>query len=235
MTIVIMMSILILLRHGQSQWNLENRFTGWTDVDLTPRGELEAERAGELISANSLSFDIAYTSLLKRAVRTLDIVMRATDRSYVKVVKTWRLNERNYGALQGLNKAETAEKFGEGQVRIWRRSYDVRPPLLSPEDERSPLLDPKYAFTDSRVLPLGESLKDTIARVLPIWSDEIAPRLKSGRNVAVVAHGNSLRGLVKFIKGIGDDEIASLEISTGVPYVFKFDFKLNPISASILK
>lgn len=228
------MATLILLRHGESQWNAENRFTGWTDVDLTPQGEAEATRAGRAIAAAGLGFAAAYASVLKRAVRTLHIVERETGLEAVPEYKTWRLNERHYGALQGLNKTETAEKFGAEQVKIWRRSFDVRPPLLEPDDLRSPRFERKYAFADRRVLPLGESLKDAIERVLPVWSDFIAPDLKSGKNVIVAAHGNSLRGLIKFIKNIGDDEIVSLEIPTAVPYVFEFDADLNLKSERVL-
>lgn len=228
------MATLILLRHGESRWNAENKFTGWTDVDLTPKGEAEAERAGRAIAAAGLEFDAAYASVLKRAVRTLHIVERGTGLEAVPECKTWRLNERHYGALQGLNKADTAEKFGAKQVKIWRRSFDVRPPLLDPDDPRSPRFERKYAFADRRVLPLGESLKDAIARVLPVWSDFIAPDLKSGKNVIVAAHGNSLRGLIKFIKNIGDAEIVSLEIPTAVPYVFEFDADLNLKSERVL-
>lgn len=228
------MATLILLRHGESQWNAENRFTGWTDVDLTPKGESEAARAGKAIAAAGLGFAAAYASVLKRAVRTLHIVERETGLEAVPEYKTWRLNERHYGALQGLNKTETAEKFGAKQVKIWRRSFDVRPPLLEPDDPRSPRFERKYAFADRRVLPLGESLKDAIERVLPVWSDFIAPDLKSGKNVIVAAHGNSLRGLIKFIKNIGDDEIVSLEIPTAVPYVFEFDADLNLKSERVL-
>ena len=228
------MATLILLRHGESQWNAENRFTGWTDVDLTPQGEVEAARAGRAIAAAGLGFDAAYTSVLKRAVRTLHIVERETGLEAGPETKTWRLNERHYGALQGLNKAETAEKFGAEQVKLWRRSFDVRPPLLARADPRSPRFERKYAFEDERVLPLGESLKDAIARVLPVWSDFIAPDLKSGKTVIVAAHGNSLRGLIKFMKSIGDAEIVSLEIPTAVPYIFEFDADLNLKSERVL-
>lgn len=215
-------------------WNLENKFTGWTDVPLTSDGEAQAARAGGLIAGNSLGFDVAYTSLLRRAIATLEIIQRTTSREFVPVFKTWRLNERHYGALQGLNKSDTVEKYGAEQVKIWRRSYDVRPPMLVASDPRAPYSDPKYAFTDRRVLPLGESLADAIARVIPVWSDSIAPDLKSGKNVLVVAHGNSLRGLLKFIRNIGDSEIVSLEIPTGVPYKLDFDSDLNLIDISKL-
>lgn len=215
------MANLILLRHGQSLWNLENKFTGWTDVDLSENGVKEARVAGKLLEKNGISWDVAYTSLLKRAIRTLHLAAAGTDCLYVPEIRSWRLNERHYGALQGLDKSETAKKYGEEQVRIWRRSYDIPPPMLKPSDARSPLFEKKYRNMDPRVLPMGESLKTTCERVLPFWNDAIAPVLLEGKNVLISAHGNSLRALVKYLKQIPDSEIPNLEIPTGIPQIFE--------------
>ncbi|MEN6408692.1 MAG: 2,3-diphosphoglycerate-dependent phosphoglycerate mutase [Anaerolineaceae bacterium] len=220
---------LVLLRHGESTWNKENRFTGWTDVDLSEKGVAEAHNAGVLLKQDGYAFDIAYTSVLKRAIHTLWIALDEMDMQWLPVVKTWRLNERHYGALQGLNKAETAEKFGEEQVRIWRRSYDIQPPALTPDDERFPGRDPRYKDVDAKDLPLTECLKDTVNRFLPFWHDTVAPVLKSGKKVIIAAHGNSLRALVKYLDNISDDEIVGLNIPTGVPLVYELDEDLKPI------
>lgn len=217
------MHTLILLRHGESTWNKENRFTGWTDVDLSPEGIAEAHRAAQLLRTSGLSFDLAYTSVLKRAIRTLWIVMDDLDLMYVPVVRDWRLNERHYGALQGQYKKETARTFGDEQVHLWRRGYDVRPPALDKEDPRHPRHDPRYAELDRAHLPGTESLKDTLGRVLPFWHESIAPSIRSGRTVMVAAHGNSLRALVKYLDGIPDDEIPELNIPTGFPLVYELD------------
>ncbi|HEX4858231.1 MAG TPA: 2,3-diphosphoglycerate-dependent phosphoglycerate mutase [Usitatibacteraceae bacterium] len=223
------MKKLVLMRHGESTWNLENRFTGWVDVDLTEKGVAEARRAGEQLKAARLGFDLAYTSLLTRAIRTLWIAQEALDLRWIPVVKHWRLNERHYGALQGLNKAETAEKFGEDQVHIWRRSYDVPPPSLDPNDERHPSKDPRYAQLLVEELPLTECLKDTVARVVPYWQMEIAPQVKAGRQVLVVAHGNSLRALIKHLDHVSDQQIVGLNIPTAVPLVYELDDELRPL------
>ena len=223
---------LILLRHGQSVWNLENKFTGWTDVDLSEHGIAEAEGAGRILSGENLRPTVAFTSVLKRAVGTWNKVSQLTGRMWLPLVKSWRLNERHYGALQGLDKAETAAKYGEEQVHIWRRSYDIPPPMLSLDDPRNPRFEEKYSEIDFRALPLGESLKNTIARVLPFWFDEIAAALRGGHDVIVVAHGNSLRGLVKFLDRIGDDKIAEFEIPTGIPILYELDDSLEPIKKS---
>lgn len=225
------MAKLILIRHGQSQWNLENRFTGWTDVPLTPLGEDEALRAGKALVKEGIVFDAAFTSLLSRAIKTLHILQEACSSYWIKENRSWRLNERHYGALQGLNKDETAEKYGAKQVKIWRRSYDVCPPALNKDDERNPRFDIKYKNIDPRALPLGESLKDAIFRVIPYWQDNIAPVLLSGRNALVVAHGNSLRGLIKYLEGISDDAIANLEIPTGEPIIYDLDKSLNAVKS----
>ncbi|MBO5781816.1 MAG: 2,3-diphosphoglycerate-dependent phosphoglycerate mutase [Opitutales bacterium] len=225
------MAKLILIRHGQSQWNLENKFTGWTDVPLTPLGEDEALRAGRALIKEGIVFDAAFTSLLSRAIKTLHILQEACSSSWIKEERSWRLNERHYGALQGLNKEETAEKYGAQQVKIWRRSYEVCPPALNKEDERNPRFDIKYKNIDPRALPLGESLKDTIFRVIPYWQDRIAPVLLSGKNALVVAHGNSLRGLIKYLEGILDDAIANLEIPTGEPIIYNLDKYLNVVKS----
>ena len=223
------MFTVVFMRHGESQWNLENRFTGWTDVDLTEKGQAEARKAGALIREAGLEFDIAFTSVLKRAIRTLYIALDETDRLYLPVIKDWRLNERHYGALQGLNKAETAKKLGEEQVHVWRRSYDVPPPALTKDDPRYPGNDPRYAFLDEAQLPLTECLKDTVDRVIPYWKETIEPAVKSGMRVLVAAHGNSLRALIKHIDGMTDEAIVGLNIPTGRPLVYEFDDEMRPI------
>ena len=221
---------LILVRHGQSVWNLENLFTGWTDVDLTEQGRAEAKQAGAEIRRAGLSIDLAFTSVLKRAIRTLWYILDETDRMWVPVERSWRLNERHYGALQGLDKAQTVARHGEAQVKIWRRSYDIPPPPLAMDDERHPRFDPRYAEVDPALLPATESLKDTLARVLPFWSERIAPPLRAGRNVAVVAHGNSLRALVKMLENVSEADIVELNIPTGVPRAYELDAGLRPLS-----
>lgn len=225
---------LVLLRHGESTWNLENRFTGWTDVDLTPTGVEQATEAGRLLKEEGFSFDIAYTSVLKRALRTLWIALDQLDELWIPVEKTWKLNERHYGALQGLNKAETAEKFGEDQVLIWRRSYDVPPPALEESDDRFPGKDPRYADVAASELPLTECLKDTVDRFLPYWTEVIAPQIKSGKKVIIAAHGNSLRALVKHLDQLSEDEILKLNIPTGVPLVYELDADLKPLGSRYL-
>jgi 2,3-bisphosphoglycerate-dependent phosphoglycerate mutase len=219
---------LILVRHGQSTWNLENLFTGWTDVDLSEQGRAEAAQAGRELLREQLSADLAFTSVLKRAIRTLWIMLDEMDRMWIPVERSWRLNERHYGALQGLNKAQTVAQHGEAQVKIWRRSYDVPPPPLAPEDPRHPRLDARYAGVEAQLLPATESLKDTLARVLPFWHARIAPELRSGRNVMVVAHGNSLRAMVKMLDGVSEAEITELNIPTGVPLLYELDAELRP-------
>ena len=219
---------LVLLRHGQSQWNLENRFTGWTDVDLSDQGEREARAAAEALRNQGFAFDIAYTSVLRRAIRTLWIVLDGLDRMWIPVVHTWRLNERHYGALQGLNKEETAQRFGDEQVRLWRRSYSIRPPALTADDERWTGRDPRYHILRPEQIPLTESLQDTCERVVPFWSDSIAPALSRGRSVLIAAHGNSLRALIKFLDNVSDDDIVGLEIPTGQPLVYELDDALRP-------
>jgi 2,3-bisphosphoglycerate-dependent phosphoglycerate mutase len=223
------MAILVLLRHGESVWNKENRFTGWTDVDLSDRGIEEAHYSGKILRQKGYTFDVAFTSVLKRAVRTLWIVLDETDLMWIPVYRSWRLNERHYGALQGLNKAEMTSKYGEEQVLLWRRSYDTRPPALEPTDERYPGNDPRYKRSDKKDTPLTESLKDTIQRVLPYWHDTIAPTINSGEKVIISAHGNSLRGLVKYLDNISDEEIIKLNIPTGVPLIYELDDQLRPI------
>jgi 2,3-bisphosphoglycerate-dependent phosphoglycerate mutase len=220
---------LVLLRHGESDWNRENRFTGWTDVDLSAAGVQEARSAGELMRAEGLRFDLAYTSVLKRAIRTLWLALDVMDLMWIPVEKSWRLNERHYGALQGLNKTETAAKFGDAQVLTWRRSYDTPPPALEPGDPRHAGADPRYASLAPSELPLTECLKDTVARVLPYWNSAVAPSIRAGRRVLVAAHGNSLRALVKYLDGIGDAEIVGLNIPTGVPLVYELDASLKPL------
>ncbi len=220
------MSTLVLLRHGQSQWNLDNRFTGWVDVDLTEQGRGEAAAAGRLMRESGLRFDLACTSVLKRAIRTLWIALDEMDAMWLPVHRSWRLNERHYGGLQGLNKAETAAKHGEDQVKIWRRSYDVPPPEMAVDDPGHPLQDPRYASLDPRVLPGTESLKLTLDRVLPYWFDRIAPELKAGRNVLVVAHGNSLRALYKYLNQVSDSDILEVNIPTGMPLRIELDSQL---------
>jgi len=218
---------LVLLRHGESEWNRDNRFTGWTDVDLSERGRQEAHRAAQLLRERSFVFDVAHTSVLKRAIHTLWIVLDDLDMVWLPVYRSWRLNERHYGALQGLNKQETADQFGAKQVMVWRRSYAVRPPSLGPDDRRHPRFDPRYAHLSSDELPATESLQDTLGRVLPYWHEVVAPELVSGQKVLVAAHGNSLRALVKYLDAISDDEIPGLNIPTGVPLVYELDKELK--------
>jgi 2,3-bisphosphoglycerate-dependent phosphoglycerate mutase len=225
---------LVLLRHGQSTWNLENRFTGWTDVGLTEQGEKEAHESGRLLSEGGFTFDLAYTSVLKRAIKTLWIVMEDMDLEWLPVINAWQLNERHYGALQGLNKAETAAKFGDAQVKIWRRSYDIQPPALAMDDERHPRFDRRYAGVPESELPRTECLKDTIARMLPYWHSTIAPTVKSGKRVIVCAHGNSLRAMVKYLDNVSDNDIVELNIPTGVPLVYELDADLHPIKSYYL-
>jgi 2,3-bisphosphoglycerate-dependent phosphoglycerate mutase len=219
----------VLVRHGESQWNKENRFTGWTDVDLSAKGLEEARDGGRVLKAEGYHFDVAYTSVLKRAIRTLWAVMDEMDLMWIPVYRSWRLNERHYGALQGLNKAETAAKFGEAQVKIWRRSYDIRPPELTPEDERYPGRDPRYQSLTPAELPLTECLKDTVARFLPLWHDTIAPAIQSGQKVLIAAHGNSLRALVKYLDEVSEQDIVELNIPTGMPLVYELDDNLRPL------
>ncbi len=219
---------LVLVRHGQSLWNLENLFTGWTDVDLTDQGRREAVEAGRLLREEGFRFDLAFTSVLKRAIRTLWIVLDEMDLMWIPVERSWRLNERHYGALQGLDKAATVERHGAEQVKIWRRSYDIPPPPLAQDDERHPRFDPRYAALDAAEIPATESLKDTLGRVLPYWESRIAPELRAGREVLVVAHGNSLRALVKKLDGMSDRDIVEFNIPTGVPLLYEFDDELRP-------
>src|SRR5450631_4266508 len=221
---------LVLIRHGESTWNLENRFTGWTDVDLTPLGLEQAKNAGRLLKAEGYEFDVAYTSVLKRATRTLWHALDEMDRTWLPIVNSWRLNERHYGALQGLNKAETAAEYGDEQVHLWRRSYDIPPPPLPPGDERDPGRDPRYAGLSPAELPRAESLKDTVARFLPAWHELIVPEIRAGRRVLIAAHGNSLRALVKYLDQVSDEDIPGLNIPTGVPLVYELDAELRPIS-----
>ena len=223
------MPTLVLLRHGESIWNKENRFTGWTDVDLTETGVAEAREAARLLREEGLDFDLAFTSVLKRAIRTLWIVLDELDRMWLPVVNDWRLNERHYGALQGLNKAEMAARYGEEQVLLWRRSYDVPPPPLDLDDPRHPRFDRRYAGLPADLLPRSESLKDTVARFLPAWHEAIAPAIRAGQRVLIAAHGNSLRALVKYLDGIGDAEIVGLNIPTGIPLIYELDDELRPL------
>jgi 2,3-bisphosphoglycerate-dependent phosphoglycerate mutase len=220
---------IVLLRHGESDWNKQNRFTGWTDVDLSEKGVAEASMAGKLMKEAGFNFDIAFTSLLKRAIRTLWLALDEMDLLWIPVYKTWRLNERHYGALQGLNKAETAQKFGDEQVHIWRRSYDIQPPALTPDDERFPGKDRRYSDLTAAELPLTECLKDTVARFLPFWHDSAVPAIKAGKQVIIAAHGNSLRALVKYLDNVPNDEIVELNIPTGIPLVYELDAELKPI------
>ncbi len=220
---------LVLLRHGQSTWNKENRFTGWTDVDLTEQGVAEATAAGQLMRDEGFAFDVAYTSTLKRAIRTLWIALDGMDLMWLPVIRDWRLNERHYGALQGLNKAETAEKHGADQVKIWRRSYATPPPALTVEDDRHPRHDRRYAGLSDDELPLSEALKHTVDRFLPLWHEQIAPAIKAGKNVLIAAHGNSLRALVKYLDEISEEEIVGLNIPTGIPLVYELDAELKPV------
>jgi 2,3-bisphosphoglycerate-dependent phosphoglycerate mutase len=224
----------VLLRHGESTWNMENRFTGWTDVDLSEKGIAEAHDAGKLLRDSGYRFDLAYTSVLKRAIRTLWIVLDEMDLMWIPEVRSWRLNERHYGALQGLNKAETAEKYGEAQVKLWRRSYSTQPPALEKSDERWPGHDPRYADVPEADLPLTECLKDTVARFVPFWEGTIAPSVKAGKKVIVTAHGNSIRALVKYLDGVSDEDITELNIPTGIPLLYKLDDDLRPISHTYL-
>jgi 2,3-bisphosphoglycerate-dependent phosphoglycerate mutase len=228
------MKKLVLIRHGESDWNRQNRFTGWTDVDLSERGRQEAQDGGQVLKREGYTFDVAYTSVLKRAIRTLWIVLDEMDLMWVPVYRSWRLNERHYGALQGLNKSETAAKFGEDQVKIWRRSYDIPPPVLEADDERYPGHDPRYAALTKEELPLTECLKDTVARFLPYWHETIAPAVKAGERVLIAAHGNSLRALVKYLDNISDDAIVNLNIPTGMPLVYELDDDLKPLKSYYL-
>ncbi|HMD14611.1 MAG TPA: 2,3-diphosphoglycerate-dependent phosphoglycerate mutase [Bacteroidota bacterium] len=228
------MSKLVLVRHGESTWNKENRFTGWTDVDLSEKGIQEARQAGRLLRELGFVFDVAFTSVLKRAIRTLWLVLDEMDAMWIPVQHSWRLNERHYGALQGLNKAETAAKFGEEQVHIWRRSYAIPPPPLEKNDPRNPANDPRYKNLTSKEIPLTECLKDTVERFLPLWHETIAPTIKSGKRVIIAAHGNSLRALVKYLDNISDDAIVELNIPTGMPLVYELDDKLKPIRSNYL-
>jgi 2,3-bisphosphoglycerate-dependent phosphoglycerate mutase len=218
-----------LLRHGESTWNKENRFTGWTDVDLTDKGREEAKTAGQVLKEQGFSFDLAYCSVLKRALRTLWIVLDELDELWIPVEKSWRLNERHYGGLQGLNKSETAAKYGEDQVLVWRRSYDVPPPALEKSDERYPGRDPRYQDVPGSELPLTECLKDTVVRFLPLWHELIAPQVKAGKKVVIAAHGNSLRALVKYLDNLSEEEVLKLNIPTGVPLVYELDEDLQPL------
>lgn len=228
------MHTLVLLRHGQSTWNLDNRFTGWTDVDLTEQGMAEARTSGELLRDGGYDFDVCHTSVLKRAVRTLWIVMDVMDRMWLPVHRTWRLNERHYGALQGLNKAETAKEYGEAQVKVWRRSYDIPPPELTSDDQRFPGHDRRYATLSPQELPLTESLKLTIGRTMPYWHEVMAPEIRAGKRLLVCAHGNSLRGLVKYLDDVSDEDIVELNIPTGVPLVYELDADLRPLKSFYL-
>jgi len=220
---------LVLLRHGESDWNRENRFTGWTDVDLSAKGIEEARAGGRLLKAEGFAFDLAFTSVLRRAIKTLWLALEEMDRMWIPVEHSWRLNERHYGALQGLNKAETAAKFGEAQVLVWRRSYDTPPPALEKGDPRFPGADPRYAGLDPAELPLTECLKDTVARVLPFWNGSIAPAVRAGKRVVIAAHGNSIRALVKYLDGVSDADIVGLNIPTGIPLVYELDAALRPL------
>lgn len=228
------MKKVVLIRHGQSAWNQENRFTGWTDVDLSPLGLQEAKEAGQLLKKEGFHFDMAYTSYLTRAIKTLNTVLEEMNQLWIPVEKTWRLNEKHYGMLQGLNKAETAQKYGEEQVKIWRRSYDVAPNPMEESDPRSPFQDPRYAGVDKKNLPLTESLKDTVARIVPYWKETIVPSMKHCNEILIAAHGNSLRGIIKYIKGISDTDIVALNLPTAVPYLFEFDDNMNLVSDRFL-
>jgi 2,3-bisphosphoglycerate-dependent phosphoglycerate mutase len=225
---------LVLIRHGESTWNLENRFTGWTDVELTPTGISQAMSAGKLLAAEGYEFDIAYTSVLKRAIHTLNYCLDAMDRIWVPVVKHWRLNERHYGGLQGLNKGDMAKQYGDEQVLVWRRSYDTPPPELEANDPRGQRQDLRYADLLPEQVPLTECLKDTVARVLPYWNEEIAPAIKSGKRVVIAAHGNSIRALVKYLDNIGDADIVGVNIPNGIPLIYELDADLKPIKSYYL-
>lgn len=223
---------LVLVRHGQSEWNLQNKFTGWVDVDLSEKGYAEAKHAGEILKDHGLEFDKAYTSVLKRAIKTLNIILEESDQLWLPTVKSWRLNERHYGALQGLNKAETAEKYGDEKVHIWRRSYDTLPPLMNADDELSQMNDRRYL---KDVVPMAENLKITLERVMPIWQDQIEPDLRDGKNIIIAAHGNSLRALTKHLEGISDEDIMGLEIPTGSPIIYELDHDLKAIDKKTFK
>ncbi|MCV2364618.1 2,3-diphosphoglycerate-dependent phosphoglycerate mutase [Paucibacter sp. DJ1R-11] len=225
---------LVLIRHGESTWNLENRFTGWTDVDLTPTGVEQAKQAGRLIKDAGLDFDVAYTSMLKRAVWTLWHCLDQMDRTWLPVVHSWRLNERHYGSLQGLNKADIAKQYGDEQLLVWRRSYDTPPPAMEPSDPRSERSDLRYAKMNPEDIPLTECLKDTVARVLPFWEGSVAPAIKLGKRVVIAAHGNSIRALVKYLDGIGDNDIVGVNIPNGIPLVYELDADLKPIKSYYL-
>jgi 2,3-bisphosphoglycerate-dependent phosphoglycerate mutase len=225
---------LILVRHGQSVWNVENLFTGWHDVDLSELGRTEAAEAGRQLLAEKLIPHVAFTSVLKRAIRTLWLILDTTDRMWIPVERSWRLNERHYGSLQGLNKAQTVAEHGEAQVKIWRRSYDIPPPPLGPDDPRHPRFDPRYADVDPTLLPASESLKDTLARVLPYWESRIVPELRAGRNVLIVAHGNSLRAMVKMLDMMSESDIVEFNIPTGIPMVYDLDAQVQPVSRRFL-
>ena len=225
---------LVLIRHGESTWNLENRFTGWTDVDLTPTGIEQARNAGRLLKAEGYEFDVAYTSVLKRAIRTLWLTLDEMDRTWLPVVKAWQLNERHYGGLQGLNKADMAKQYGDEQVLIWRRSYDTPPPALEATDPRSERGDARYAALQAEQIPLTECLKDTVARVIPFWNEQMAPAIRSGQRLVVAAHGNSIRALIKYLDGISDTDIVSLNIPNGIPLVYELDENLKPIRSYYL-
>jgi len=225
---------LVLIRHGESTWNLENRFTGWTDVELTPTGVAQAKQAGRLLKAEGYEFDVAYTSVLKRAIWTLWHTLDQMDRTWLPVVHNWRLNERHYGGLQGLNKAEVAQQYGDEQVLVWRRSYDTPPPALEAGDPRGQRQDVRYAKLKPEEIPLTECLKDTVARVLPLWNESLAPAIKSGRRIVIAAHGNSIRALVKYLDNIGDDEIVGVNIPNGIPLVYELDAELKPIKSHYL-
>jgi 2,3-bisphosphoglycerate-dependent phosphoglycerate mutase len=220
---------IVLIRHGESTWNLENRFTGWTDVDLTDTGIQQAKQAGKLLRDAGYEFDVAYTSVLKRAIRTLFLALDEMDRTWLPVLKHWRLNERHYGALQGLNKTETAQKFGDAQVLVWRRSYDTPPPALEASDPRSERGDIRYAKLNANEIPLTECLKDTVERVIPFWNESCAPAIKAGKRIVIAAHGNSIRALIKYLDGISDEAIVSLNIPNGIPLVYELDANLKPI------
>ena len=225
---------LVLVRHGESQWNQENRFTGWVDVPLSEKGVEEARAAAQMIAAEGLTFDLAFTSVLKRAIKTLWIVLEGLDTMWIPVVQDYRANERMYGALQGLDKAETVRKHGEAQVKIWRRSYDIPPPPMSPDDPRWPAKDVRYAQVPLEKIPASESLKDTVARFLPLWESQIAPAIRSGKRVIIVAHGNSLRALIKYLDGVSDQDIVEMNIPTGVPLLYELDADLKPLSRRYL-
>ena len=225
---------IVLIRHGESIWNLENRFTGWTDVDLTPTGVAQAQQAGQLLKAGGYEFDLAYTSVLKRAIWTLWHALDQMDRTWLPVVNDWRLNERHYGALQGLNKAETAKQYGDAQVLVWRRSYDTPPPALTAGDPRSERADLRYAALKPHDIPLTECLKDTVARVLPFWNQQVAPAVRAGQRLLIAAHGNSIRAIVKYLDGVSDDDIVGLNIPNGIPLVYELDAQLKPIKSYYL-